>query len=229
MSISIEKYQFTGIKFLHKNEPISSLTHLVGLFLAISGFTSLVIFAVLYGTLSHIIGYAIFGIGQILLFGASSIYHFFPSSTKLKNLLQRIDHAMIFVYMACSYTPLCLTVNNHVLGWGLLTIVWLITVVGVILKSVNIKMKDWISTMLYVGFGLLLLVPIYPISQWLSFDGMWWLYGGGSLYMIGVIFFVLDDYVKSPEWFGFHEIFHIFVLAGSFSHYWLFLKYVLYI
>ena len=229
MRIGKERYQFVGIKFLHKNEPLSSLTHLIGFLLAISGFTSLVIFAVLYGTLSHIIGYAIFGIGQILLFGASSIYHFFPRSTGLKSILQRIDHAMIFIYMACSYTPLCLTVDNRILGWSLLTVVWTITVIGVVLKSLNFKIKDWISTMLYVLFGLLLLTPVYPISQWLSSDGMWWLYGGGSLYMIGVIFFVLDDYMKSPEWFGFHEIFHIFVLAGSFSHYWLMIKYVLYI
>ena len=212
-----------------KNEPISASIHIVGLVFSIVGFVFLMIFTKEYGTIFHLIGFIIFGISLILLYVVSSVYHFFPKLSRLKKKLRRMDHIMIYIFMASTYTPICLTIDNRQCGWGLLCVSWGFAVAGVIIKMMNIKIKEWVSVMMYVLFGLLILSIIKPVSQWLPQGGVGFLYGGGSFYLIGVIFYIFEDYESPRINSGFHAVWHLFVVAGSFSHAWLMLKYVLYV
>lgn len=212
-----------------KNEPVSASIHIVGLLFSIIGFVFLMIFAKEHGTLFHLIGFIIFGISLMLLYVVSAVYHFFPKVSKFKKKLQRMDHIMIYIFMASTYTPICLTIDNRQCGWGLLIIAWGFAVTGIIVKVIDLNIKEWVSVMMYVVFGLLILSAIGPVLQWLPKDGMGFLYGGGSFYLIGVIFFILEDYGPKKINVDFHAIWHLFVVAGSFSHAWLMLKYILYI
>ncbi len=216
-------------KLPQNNELVSALIHLVGFFFSVVGFVFLMIFTKEHGTRLHLIGFIIFGISLIFLLGISTVYHFFPKFSKFKKSFQRMDHIMIYIFMASTYTPICLTIDNRVCGWGLLAVAWGFALTGVIVKAADMKIKEWASVMMYVVFGLLILSAIGPVLQWLPKDGVGWLYGGGSLYLVGVIFYVLEDYGPKKIKVGLHEIWHVFVVAGSFSHAWLMIKYVLYI
>lgn len=212
-----------------KNEPVSASIHIIGLLFSIIGFVFLMIFTKEYGTIQHLIGFIIFGISLMLLYTVSAVYHFFPKFSRFKKRLQRMDHIMIYIFMASTYTPICLTIDNRMCGWGLLAVSWGFAVTGIIVKAAGIKMKEWISVVMYVIFGLLILSAIGPVLQWLPKDGVGFLYGGGFFYLIGVIFYVLEAYGPRKITVGFHATWHLFVVAGSFSHAWLMLKYVLYI
>jgi hemolysin III len=212
-----------------KNEPVSASIHIVGLLFSIAGFVFLMIFTKEYGTISHLIGFIFFGISLILLYTVSVLYHFFPKVSRFKKRLRRMDHIMIYIFMASTYTPICLTIDNRLSGWVLLAISWSFAVTGIIIKMVNLKIKEWISVVMYVLFGLLILSVIGPVLQWLPKDGVALLYGGGSFYLIGVIFYILEDYGPKKINVDFHAIWHLFVIAGSFSHAYLMLKYILYI
>jgi len=211
------------------NEPISALTHLIGLVVAIVSLVFMIILSALDGTVMHIIGFSIFGASLVLLYTSSFFYHIFPKQTLAKEVFQRIDHAMIFFLIAGSYTPICLTIDNRQAGWGLLITIWSISMVGIVIKSIGIKIKPWKSTLIYILLGLLLFTAIYPISQWLSAEAMLWLFGGGGLYIIGAIFYIIEDYVPRKRKFDMHEIWHLFVMLGSFSHVYLMIRFILYL
>jgi hemolysin III len=212
-----------------KNEPVSASIHVIGLLSSLIGFVFLMLFTNENGTIFHLVGFMIFGISLILLYVISSVYHFFPKISRFKNRLRRMDHIMIYIFMASTYTPICLTIDNRQCGWGLLFVSWGVAIAGVITKVMKLKIKEWVSVIMYVLFGLLILSAIKPVLQWLPKDGVGFLYGGGSFYLIGVIFYILEDYGPQKINIDFHAIWHVFVVAGSFSHAWLMLKYVLYI
>jgi hemolysin III len=213
----------------NKNEPVSASIHIIGLLFSMVGFVFLIIFTKEHGTIFHYIGFMVFGISLILLYVVSSVYHFFPRFSRFKKKLQRMDHIMIYVFMASTYTPICLTIDNRQCGWTLFAVSWSFAVMGIIVKATNQKIKEWVSVTMYLLFGLLILSVIGPVLQWLPREGVGFLYGGGSLYLIGVIFYILEDYGPKKINSGFHAIWHLFVVAGSFSHAWLMLKYVLYV
>jgi hemolysin III len=212
-----------------KNEPVSASIHIVGLLFSIIGFVFLMNFTKEHGTIFHLIGFVIFGINLMLLFVVSAVYHFFPRFSRFKKRLQRMDHIMIYIFMASTYTPICLTIDNRQCGWTLLAVSWSFAVTGMIVKATNQKIKEWVSVTMYLLFGLLILSVIGPVLQWLPMEGVGFLYGGGSFYLIGVIFYILEDYGPKKTNSGFHAIWHLFVVAGSFSHAWLMLKYILYV
>ena len=205
---------------------MSVVTHFIGLLASIVGLIFMVIYANTYGSVKHIIGFSIFGISMILLYAASSLYHYFPKMSKIKAIFRRIDCSMVFVLIAGSYTPICLLMENQVCGLGLLVTVWIITIVGIFLNIANIKIKEWISVSVYVLIGALLLIAFKPISSWLPENGLYLLYGGGSLYLIGLIFYGLENFVPR-KLFGMHEVWHLFVMAANFSHVGLMINYVL--
>lgn len=211
-----------------ENEPLSALIHLVGLFGSIVALIIMIVLAVIHGTAMHIVGFTIFGASLIFLYTASFFYHSFPKNTKIKEVFLRIDHSMIFFLIAGSYTPICLTIDNRPMGWSLFGIIWLISIMGIVLKSVGIKIKPWKSTVIYILLGLLLLIAIYPLYHWLPARALVWLFGGGLLYIVGAMFFILEDYIPRKRKFDMHEIWHIFVMVASFSHWYLMVKYILY-
>ena len=211
------------------NETVSAFTHLIGLVLAIVAMLAMVILAILEGTGMHFLGFAVFGTSLVMLYTSSFFYHILPRDTRIKEISQRIDHAMIFVLIAGSYTPICLTIDNRGAGWSLLIAIWLIAIVGIIVKSKGIKMKSWQSALMYILIGLLMLTVVYPLAQWMPKGAMIWLFGGGSLYILGAGFFILEEFIPRQRKFDLHEIWHIFVMLGSFSHVYLMIKYILYI
>lgn len=211
-------------------DPFSGLSHLTGALLSIIGLILLVYNAVYYGTVLHIISFSIFGASLILLYTASALYHLLPLSPKGVHVLRRIDHIMIFVLIAGTYTPVCLIPLQGAWGYSFLLGVWILAVIGVLFKIFWMDAPRWISTLLYVFMGWLIAIAFWPLIQSVSLGGVTWLVLGGIFYTIGAVFYGIKWPPNIiPGWFGFHEIFHLFIMAGSFSHFWLMDRYIMFI
>lgn len=164
--------------------------------------------------------FLIFGISMILLYSTSTIYHLIDSSKqKAKRVMRKLDHIMIFVFVAGSYTPICLLVLNNVIGYRLLMLVWSITLAGVVIKLCWITAPNWVSSLLYIFMGWLAVLVLSPLADSMPSGGIYWLFLGGIFYTIGGVIYGLKRPNINKTYFGFHELFHIFVLAGSLCHY----------
>lgn len=224
-----ELYCFLYTINMHSREHISSLTHFIGFLFSIAGLVLLIIFGTLYGSASHIVGFSVFGTGLILLYLASAIYHIIHVENPTKKLFQKIDHAMIYVLIACTYTPLLLVLPHRAWGWSLFGIIWGLALLGVALKLFKKKVTKVFSSLLYLIMGWLIVIAFPILNSVLSSEAIFWLALGGIFYTIGIIFFALEKKFPRTGWIGMHEIFHLFVMAGSFSHFWFMFKFVLYI
>ncbi|HMG91538.1 MAG TPA: hemolysin III family protein [Chryseolinea sp.] len=195
-----------------KEEILNAITHGIGALLAIAGLVILVVLSSLEGTPWHITGFAIFGSAMVLLYTISALYHAF-AKTRLKTLFRKFDHMAIFILIAGTYTPFCLTVLNGWIGWTLFGVVWACAVAGIILKVFSTGRYEILSTALYVAMGWIALLFIKPLFSATSIEGFILLITGGMFYSVGVLFFVKDK-VRY-----FHGIWHMFVLAGSTFHF----------
>jgi hemolysin III len=214
--------------FLQKfRNPISGLTHFTGFLLSLLGLLLMESFSITHGTLRHIFSAAIFGISLILLYGASSLYHLLPLSPRGISTLRRIDHVMIFVLIAGSYTPVCLIPLHGIVGWWLCAIIWGMALAGVFQALFWIHAPRWFSTSLYLVMGWMVIIVFYPLTQAISYYGIVWFIVGGLSYTIGAVCYAAKWPDPIPGIFGFHEIWHLFVMAGSFCHFWAILNYVL--
>lgn len=205
--------------YTKKEEVVNAITHGIGVLLSITALVFLVMFAVENGSTWHVVTFTIYGATMILLFLSSTLVHSFPEG-KLKDLFEIFDHAAIYLFIAGTYTPFTLIVINGALGWTLLGIVWGIAIVGIVFKSFFVKKFMYISTLLYVVMGWLIVIGWNPLVTTLPTAGITLLVAGGLLYTIGAIFYV---------WRGFtfhHAVWHLFVLAGSVSHFFAVLFYV---
>ncbi|RQD75206.1 MAG: hemolysin III family protein [Candidatus Syntrophonatronum acetioxidans] len=209
-------------------DPVSGGTHLVGALLSITGLVLLVYYAALQGTPWHIVSFSIFGASLILLYTASTLYHLLPVSPRGTNILRRLDHMMIYVLIAGTYTPICLVPLRGPWGWSMLGSIWGIALVGIILKGLWKGAPRWLSTTFYLAMGWLVIITIGPLTRSLPEGGLAWLAAGGIFYSIGGVIYALKKPNILPG-FGFHEIFHLFVILGSFSHFWLMYRYILYL
>ena len=208
-------------------DPISGLTHLLGAILSIVALILLVYYSVKHATVWHIVAFSIFGASLILLYTASSLYHLLPLSEKGVAILRKIDHMMIFVLIAGTYTPICLVALRGPWGWSLLSIIWLIAIAGIILKGFWFNIPRWLSTLIYALMGWLAVTVLYPLIKTIPLGGFIWLIVGGLLYTIGAVIYGLKWPNITSKFLGFHEIFHIFVMMGSFSHFMLMFRYIL--
>lgn len=173
------------------------------------------------------VAFLVFGISMILLYSTSTIYHFIDKSKqKAKLILRKLDHIMIFVFVAGSYTPVCLLVLSNTVGYKLLALVWSITIIGAIIKLLWITAPNWVSSILYIGMGWLAVSVLSPLVNNMPTGGMVWLILGGLFYTIGGVIYGFKKPNFNNKYFGFHELFHIFVLAGSFCHYMMMYFYV---
>jgi hemolysin III len=196
----------------HKEEILNAITHGIGALLAIAGLVILVVTSSLEGTPWHITSFAIFGSALVLLYTTSTLYHGF-TNTRLKALFRKFDHMAIFILIAGTYTPFCLTVLNGWIGWTLFGVVWACAAAGIVLKVFSTGKYAILSTALYVTMGWIVLLFIKPVFSATSIDGFILLMTGGAFYTVGVIFFVKD----TTKYF--HGIWHMFVLAGSAFHF----------
>lgn len=210
-------------------EPVNGLTHLVGAILSAWGLLELVGVALEAGSVYHLVSFAIYGVSLILLYSASATYHLLPVSEAGLRILRRVDHMMIFVLIAGTYTPFCLVPLRGPWGWSLLVAIWTLAAAGIIMKLFWLHAPRWLSTAFYVGMGWLVMVAIYPLVQALPAEAVYWVAAGGLCYTVGAVFYALKWPVLKPGVFGFHEIWHLFVMAGSFAHFWAIWRYVSYL
>jgi len=202
-------------------EIISSLTHLIGALLSVAGLVLLVVFAAKNGNSWQIISFSLFGASLILAYCASAFYHIAHKENRKKEILRRIDHAMIYVLIAGTYTPIALVPLRGGWGWSLFGVIWGLAIIGIIWKLLNLHMPSWLSSIIYLLLGWLIIIAIVPLLHTINLVGFLWLLGGGISYSIGVIFFGLGEMLPKKRWFGMHEIFHLFVMLGSFCHWWM--------
>jgi len=196
-----------------REEIANAVTHGIGALLAVSALVLLVVFSSLYGNVWHITGFSIFGSTLIVLYVMSTLYHAFARQ-KLKTLFRKFDHMSIFLLIAGTYTPFCLTILNGWLGWTIFGVVWGCAVAGVVAKAFSTGKAELISTVLYVVMGWAIVFFIRPVYDSLSFDGFVYLLAGGVSYTAGVYFFIRDKDVKYS-----HSVWHLFVLCGSAFHF----------
>lgn len=207
-------------------EPVNALTHLSGAVLSLIGTIVLLNITDTPLSVTAIISVIIFGLSLMALYTTSGIYHLVNTTDDILLRLKKLDHAMIFVLIAGSYTPFCMLALTGAWKWSIIITVWSLAIVGIILKIFWINMPRWLSTGFYIGIGWIAAFALKPLYASLSFGGFMYLVLGGVMYTIGGIIYGLKKPNISPE-FGFHEIFHIFVMLGSACHYWAILRYVI--
>jgi len=207
-------------------EPMNGLTHFIGVLLAIAGLVLLLTRDSLPFTAMHAVSFSIFGSAMILLYLFSTLYHWLPLKKSTLEILRKIDHIMIFVFIAATYTPICLVTLKGGWGWSMFGSVWGLTLAGFFLKLFWLNAPRWLYTAIYVLMGWIIIIGIWPLVKSLEFNGILWLVAGGIFYSIGAVIYGIKKPNPWPDTFGFHEIFHLFVLAGSFSHFWLMYLYV---
>ena len=195
-----------------KEEKLNVISHGIGLILSIAALVLLVVYASIYGSAWHIVSFSIYGASLILLYSASTLYHY-VQSPKLRHRLNIFDHAPIYVLIAGTYTPFTLVVLSGWVGWTIFGISWGLALVGIVLKLFYTGKYDTISTIAYVLMGWLIIIAIKPLVDNFSFNGLVWLLFGGIFYTIGAILFMMHSIKYN------HAIFHIFVLLGSFCHF----------
>lgn len=202
-------------------EIANAVTHGVAALLSVAGLAVLVAFAVVYsGSAKVVAAVSVFGASMIFLYTASTLYHAIPNA-RAKKVLQVIDHSMIYVLIAGSYTPFCLITLEGVTGIVLCIVVWLIAVVGISLQSLLLRKSDWINCLLYLVMGWLAIFVIDPLTEELQTAGLWLLVAGGIAYSVGVIFYVSERIPYS------HAIWHAFVFAGTCLQFFSVLLYVI--
>lgn len=210
-------------------DPMSALTHFIGFWMSLLGMPILLIRASYYGAgMKELVSFSVFMISMVLLYGASTSYHTFHISERADEVLKKIDHMMIFVLIAGSYTPVCLIALNNTTGIWLLALVWGIALVGMAFNILWIHCPKWVSSIIYISMGWAALLAFGKIYQALPLAAFVWLLAGGILYTIGGVIYALKLPIlaKISKSFGAHEVFHVFVMLGSFCHYMMMFLYL---
>ena len=205
----------------HIKEPGSAITHFIGMLMAIFAAVPLLIKAAHEPSRIYIISLAIYAASLILLYAASTTYHTFDISPKVNTILKKIDHMMISVLIAGSYTPVCLIVLKGKTGIILLSIVWAIAIAGILIKAFWVYCPKWVSSVLYIGMGWTCVLAFTQILNNMSPAAFGWLLAGGIIYTVGGVIYALKLPIFNSRHknFGSHEIFHLFVMGGSACHY----------
>lgn len=209
-------------------EPGSAITHFIGMLFAVFASIPLLIKAQAASSVRCCIALAIFMVSMVLLYGASTIYHSVTVSAQKLKIFRKVDHMMIFILIAGSYTPVCLVILGGRLGNTLLAAVWGIAFAGILVKAVWITCPKWFSSALYIALGWACLAVFGPLLHTLPTEAFLWLLAGGVIYTIGGIIYALKLplFNAKHKYFGSHEIFHLFVMAGSFCHFIFMYQYV---
>jgi len=203
------------------NDPGSALTHFIGLLTAIIAAIPLLIKAGREPDLTYIVSFSIYALSLILLYAASSTYHSFGKTKKVRTILKKIDHIMIFVLIAGTYTPICLLVLERPVGLILLVVIWGIALIGGIFKLFWVYCPKWVSSILYIGMGWACIFAFSHLWEAMPTGGFVWLLIGGIVYTIGGVLYALKLKVFNGrfKYIGSHEIFHLFVMGGSACHF----------
>ena len=202
-------------------DPGSAITHFIGMVMAAIASVPLLIKAAHQPDSVYIIAMSVYAASLILLYAASTTYHTFDISERVNKLLKKIDHMMISILIAGSYTPVCLIALKGRLGVILLSIVWGIAIAGILIKAFWIFCPKWVSSVLYIGMGWTCVLAFTQLLSNLAPAAFGWLLAGGIIYTIGGVIYALKLplFNSRHQNFGSHEIFHLFVMAGSACHF----------
>lgn len=205
----------------HVKDPGSAITHFIGMLMAVFAAVPLIIKATHEPSPIYVVSIAIYAASLILLYAASTTYHTFDRSEKINTILKKIDHIMISVLIAGSYTPICLLVLGGRLGIILLAIVWSIAIAGILIKAFWVYCPKWVSSVLYIGMGWTCVLAFTQLLNSMSPAAFGWLLAGGLIYTAGGIIYALKLPIFNMKHkdFGSHEIFHLFVMGGSICHF----------
>lgn len=206
-------------------DPGSAITHFLGMAATLLAAVPLISKA---DDAIHTVALTIFVCSMVLLYFASATYHTFDVSESINTVLKKIDHMMIFVLIAGSYTPVCLIVLNGKVGYMLLAAVWGIALIGILIKSFWVYCPKWFSSVLYIAMGWICVFAFSPLMKVLEMEAFYWLLAGGILYTIGGIIYALKlpIFNEKHKFINSHVIFHIFVMAGSVCHFVFMYRYV---
>lgn len=202
-------------------EPGSAITHFIAMMLAVFAAVPLLVKAGLSSGNQNFVAMLIFIGSMILLYGASATYHTVNVTGKRLHIFKKIDHMMIFVLIAGSYTPVCLIVLGGELGLQLLTVVWSIALVGIVIKACWVTCPKWFSSMIYIAMGWVCVFVFGQLWSTLPIAAFLWLLAGGIIYTIGGVIYALKlpIFNAKHKGFGSHEVFHLFVMGGSICHF----------
>ncbi len=202
-------------------DPGSALTHFIAMLLALCAATPLLIKAARTPGCTHVLALTIFIISMILLYAASTVYHTLDISPKVNQILRKVDHMMIFILIAGTYTPVCMLVLGDETGWMLLALVWGIAAVGIMINALWITCPKWFSSLIYIAMGWVCVLAFGNIIAALPCSAFGWLLAGGIIYTAGGVIYALRLPIFNHrfKYFGSHELFHLFVMGGSLCHY----------
>lgn len=209
------------------HDPLAGFIHFLGLGLAIAALTLLTVKASLAGEPWRIVTLAVFGAGLTLLYLASTLCHWLPVTGRAEEWFEKFDHVMIYVLIAATYTPLCLVPMRGPWGWSVFGAIWFLAAAGAVLKVFKFRTPRFVTSGLYLAMGWLFLAALPEVVRVLPSGALMWLFIGGGCYSLGGVIYALEKPDPWPNVFGFHEVFHIFVLAGSIAHFFLMYWYVL--
>ena len=202
-------------------EPGSAITHFIGMMMAVFAAVPLLIKAGISSGGQNFTAMAVFMASMIMLYGASAAYHSVNLSGRYLRIFRKVDHMMIFVLIAGSYTPVCLIVLGGDTGYTLLALVWGIALAGILIKACWITCPKWFSSIIYIAMGWVCVAVFGPLWNVLPHAAFGWLLAGGIIYTIGGVIYALKlpIFNAKHEFFGSHEIFHLFVMGGSICHF----------
>ncbi len=198
-------------------EPVNSLTHWAGALLALAGLVALLIVG--WSTPAKIVSLLVYGLSLIAMFSASATYHMVRAKDRALLILRKIDHSAIFLLIAGTYTPFSINAFDGFWKWGMLGIIWSLAAIGIIVKVFYIKAPRWLNAGIYVVMGWL---AVGASGQMLSALPAWvftWLLVGGVIYTLGAVVYSTKIFNFKPGVFGFHEVWHIFVMLAAAAHY----------
>jgi hemolysin III len=205
---------------LYHGERLNSITHLVGATAALAGFVVIVVLAARQGDPWKIVSFSVYGTTLFLLYLFSTLYHSLRG--RAKEIFKKLDHIAIYLLIAGTYTPVTLVTLRGVWGWTIFGVVWSMAIVGILIDALPTRGRRILPLVIYLVMGWLSLAAIKQVLMVMPMTGFWWLLVGGLCYTVGVVFYALDKHVRH-----FHGVWHLFVLAGSVCHFFMFLLYVL--
>lgn len=198
-------------------EPVNSLTHWGGALLALIGLIALLVVG--WDTPAKIISFAVYGVSLIFMFSASATYHMVQVRDRALEIFRKVDHAAIYLLIAGTYTPFCVNAFDGFWKWGMLAIIWSLALIGVTVKVFVVRAPRWLNAGIYLVMGWLSLAAIGEMLSALPVWALTWLIIGGVTYTLGAVVYITKIFNFKPGVFGFHEVWHIFVLLAAAAHY----------
>ena len=202
-------------------EPGSAITHFIAMMLTVFAAAPLLVKSALSDTANMLPAMTIFILSMVLLYGASATYHSLNIGGRALRIFRKVDHMMIFVLIAGSYTPVCLIVLGGRMGYTLFAVVWGIAIAGMLLKACWVTCPKWFSSIIYIAMGWVCVFVFGPLWNTLPHNAFLWLLAGGIIYTIGGVIYALKLplFNSRHTFYGSHEIFHLFVMGGSLCHF----------